>query len=428
MPKQRKNEQIRCPHFTWKLARRNNVWYADGRSNSVNAGRHSLGTKSKEVALRQLPGLDQARAEDLGLIPKPHRDPAQVVLLLLEEGRKLYEQHIARPQLAGGLRKSSLRRYRGALNKFLPYAKQQGITTWNGVTETLLTEYIAFLEAKNAPHTIKKDLVIVTGAHRWLITADHIHGVQPINLKFRAGESQAHYCYSPQQVKAMLEQSREDPSLRWLELLIVGLACTGLRIEELLSLRWTDIDLEKGRLELTDESGHCRTDGTQLRQTKSGRSRTLSIHPDLLAMLRDIVPKKGFVFHSQKDGRIDARDARGIFVSKIIEPLAVKYPERQGSKTFADARFHSFRHYFCSTCANNSVPERIVMTWLGHSNSEMIRHYYHLHDLEAKRRMDSLNFLGECGGWSTGQTGDNNVMDDAGPGGPETRDNRDTAD
>lgn len=357
-----------------------------------------------------------------------HRDPTQIVLLSLEEGRKLYEEHITRPQLAGGLRTASLRRYRGALNKFLPYAKQQGITTWNGVAETLLTKYIAFLETKNAPHTIKKDIVIVTGAHRWLIKADHVRGVQPINLKFRAGESQAHYCYRSDQVKAMLKQCRQVPSLRWLEFLITGLACTGLRIEELLSLRWTDIDLQNGRLALTDESGQGRTDGKQLRQTKSGRSRILSIHHDLLTKLREVESRSGFVFQGPKGGRIDAKVARSEFVGKVIEPLAARYPETQGSKTFADARFHSFRHYFCSTCANNNVPERIVMAWLGHSNSEMIRHYYHLHDMEAKRRMDSLDFLGESGGWSTSQTEGNILKDDAGPVGPETRDDRDTAD
>jgi hypothetical protein len=39
--------------------------------------------------------------------------------------------------------------------------------------------------------------------------------------------------------------------------------------------------------------------------------------------------------------------------------------------------------------------------WLGHANSDMIRHYYHLHDEEAQRQIQQLNFLGVAGGCST---------------------------
>ncbi len=39
------------------------------------------------------------------------------------------------------------------------------------------------------------------------------------------------------------------------------------------------------------------------------------------------------------------------------------------------------------------------MNWLGHADSEMVRHYYHLNDEESRRKMDQLNLLGgrdEC--------------------------------
>ena len=61
---------------------------------------------------------------------------------------------------------------------------------------------------------------------------------------------------------------------------------------------------------------------------------------------------------------------------------------------FKDGRLHSCRHYFCSTCANNGVPEQVLMEWLGHQSSAMVRHYYHLHDEEAQRQMQKLKFLG----------------------------------
>ena len=60
---------------------------------------------------------------------------------------------------------------------------------------------------------------------------------------------------------------------------------------------------------------------------------------------------------------------------------------------FKDGRLHSFRHYFCSTCANSGVPEQVVMNWLGHRSSAMVRHYYHLHDDEAQRQMAKLKLI-----------------------------------
>jgi integrase len=41
------------------------------------------------------------------------------------------------------------------------------------------------------------------------------------------------------------------------------------------------------------------------------------------------------------------------------------------------------------------VPEQVVMRWLGHQDSLMVRHYYHLHDDEAQRQMQRVNFVGD---------------------------------
>jgi integrase len=81
-----------------------------------------------------------------------------------------------------------------------------------------------------------------------------------------------------------------------------------------------------------------------------------------------------------------------------LTPLHERFPAAPGQISFADGRLHSFRHFFCSTCANNGVPEQVVMQWLGHRDSAMVRHYYHLHDEEAQRQMRRLSILGEAGG------------------------------
>lgn len=75
--------------------------------------------------------------------------------------------------------------------------------------------------------------------------------------------------------------------------------------------------------------------------------------------------------------------------------LGLRFPAPPGADGLIDGRLHSFRHFFCSWCANNGVPERTLMTWLGHADSRMVRRYYHLQDDESRRRMEELSLVSE---------------------------------
>ncbi|WP_261342097.1 tyrosine-type recombinase/integrase [Calycomorphotria hydatis] len=54
----------------------------------------------------------------------------------------------------------------------------------------------------------------------------------------------------------------------------------------------------------------------------------------------------------------------------------------------------SFRHYFCSMCANSGVPEQVLKSWMGHQSSRMVRRYYYLHDEESRQQINKINFEG----------------------------------
>ena len=423
MPKPRKNEQVRCTHFTWRLVNRGGIWYADGRSNTINAGRHSLGTNDKREAIKLLPELDRVRAEDLGLVPRSAAGNSRGQPLLLDEGRKLYETHIARPRVTGGVRNSTQKRYRSVFDKFLLFATAQGVTIWNSVTASLLNNYAAYLAGKGYSHkTLVNELTTLKQAVKWMIQAEHLKGMRPIELKLRKAESEPAYCYRPEEVKAMVEQCRTKSALGWLADVIIALACTGLRIAELASLRWADIDLESGRLSLTDETGRLVTSDRNRRELKSGRSRSFPIHLDLVAVFKRLPRTDAYVFHGPRAGQLKTHTVRRILVREVIKPLTEQFPTPEGERGFKDGRLHSFRHYFCSTCANNGVPERMLMDWLGHANSEMISNYYHLHDEEARRQMNQLDFLGGAGGRSDGNNEDNPNAEDVEPPRSETHD------
>ncbi len=226
MPKRRKNELFAGDHFTWKLYQRNGIWHADGRTNAVNAGRHSLGTTDRTEALQRLSRLDSVVAADHGLIPRDQIPAAPAKVLLLAAGRKFYEAHIKRPRTVGGTRTSTQKKYKSAFDKFIPFAEQVGVKTWNAVTKQTVTAYLTDLEEKGyAGTTLQKEAVTVAQAHKWLLEEGHLVGAEPLNLKVRKTEGQRAYCYNQEQVQAMVEYCLAKPKLAWLRGVIAALAC-----------------------------------------------------------------------------------------------------------------------------------------------------------------------------------------------------------
>ena len=401
MPKKRKHERVRGKYFLWTLFKRGNVWYADGRSNHVNADKHSLNARDRDQVLAELHELDAVIAADLGLAPRPAA-PATEQLLTLEEGRKLYETHISRPRTCGGLAKSTQKRYKPAFDKFIPFAKSKGILTWNQVSNATLEEYATYLEEEleRAPKTLRNELTTLVQTHKWLIAEKHLVGVDRLRLKVQKHPGERAYCYTSEEVAAIMDRCRSTPKLTWLAGVITVLACTGMRIGELAASCWRDITFEHGVLTVADETGLPSRPGRSNRSAKSKKSRTIPIHGDLVKVLENLKAKPqsdGYVFHGPRGGRLKPDTVRRNLEDRILVPLAPRFPSLPDQKGFVDGRLHSFRHYFVSYCANNNTPELVTMRWLGHKDSEMVRHYYHLHDDESRRQMSRLNPLGEAG-------------------------------
>jgi integrase len=176
-----------------------------------------------------------------------------------------------------------------------------------------------------------------------------------------------------------------------------------MRIDELVNMMWADVDFNNGgRITLTDESSRGNTGGPR-RTLKSGHSRSFPIYADFLPVLLRLPRIDKYVFHGPRRGRLKADTVRRVLVRDVLEPLAGKFPSTNGGKGFTDGRLHSFRHYFVSMCATNKcISERAVMEWVGHADSSMVRHYFHLHDEEARRQMQSLDLLGGAVGRSDG--------------------------
>ncbi|WP_291166498.1 site-specific integrase [Gimesia sp.] len=395
MPRKRKNQKIKLKYFIWVISQRGKTYQADGRSNTINVGRHSLGTSIYEEAIDAVYELDRIKAVEHGLLDVDELDRQEKRSLSLLEGRQHYEADISSSLLTGGIRQSSQKRYRAVLDKFIKFCELEQISCWDQVDVKLLKRYAAYLESKDyAFRTIYLEVNTIKQIINWLIKEELLPNGKAIDLSLPKAQGTSTYCWKQTEVAVMVKYCRKNKALNWLGDIIICLACTGLRISELASLRWSDIDLEEGILRLTDETMIKKKSKASKRTTKSGYNRSFPINSTLMEVFHKMPNRSGNVFRGPRGGQLKPDTVRLILIRDVIKPLAKKFPQGEDEIGFADGRPHSFRHYFCSTCANSGIPENMVMRWLGHRSSEMVQHYYHLHDAEAKRRMDTLNFIG----------------------------------
>ena len=147
---------------------------------------------------------------------------------------------------------------------------------------------------------------------------------------------------------------------------------------------------------LTDTTRSSRrSERSQERKTKSHRSRTFPIHPELLPVLQRLfqarVDDRVFV-DPTTGGALSPQTVRTVLMRDVLAPLASAFPANGEDASIRRGRLHSFLHFFCSWSADNGTPEQMLMAWLGHRESEMIRHYYHLRQDDARRQMDRMPF------------------------------------
>ena len=397
MPAKPKYEVVIAEYLTWHVFRRGEVYQADGRSNKPPAGRHSLGTKSHDAALGNLRRLDLVKAVELGLADASVLHDQNEEKLALARGVDLYRAHVQRPPVTGGASPGTWKRYRAVFDKMVPFMQDRGVYYWNQLRGVHLETYAAWLDGEHyAYRTEFLELTTIKQAINFLIDAEHLPAHCRIRLPLAKPTGTDTYCWRPKEVTAILQHCWSDPKLHWLGEVLTALACTGMRISELAALRWSDVDFQSNLVRLKDEtSSRRRMKGKKARQTKSRRSRSFPIHEDLCRVLEQLPQAAdGLVFHGPRGGVLSADIARRTLIREVLVPLADRFPSPEDEVGFEDGRLHSFRHYFCSMCANNNVPEQLVMEWLGHQESKMVRHYYHAHNEEAQRQMKKLNLIG----------------------------------
>lgn len=186
---------------------------------------------------------------------------------------------------------------------------------------------------------------------------------------------------------------------------------TGLRIAELLGLRWSDIDMESGELTINqtlrrevkiDISRGEKSEGIKKEiqagtpKTESSR-RTIPLLQDIIAELQlhqtrqnvekaaagtDIYVENDLVFPNEIGEPTDARNLTRSY-KRVLDRAGIKYK-----------KFHALRHTFATRLFERGVPLITVSKLLGHSDTSITADIYsHVMPEKKIKAIEKLNDL-----------------------------------
>jgi integrase len=336
------------------------AWYAkyrlpDGRQVQKKLGpawsergRPPAGYFTKRLAeawLREV--LDEARR---GVLPGMHRtgvtfaDAAAEYLRYIEHDR--------------GRKPSTLRGYRSAISvHLLPVFGSMAVEDVTGATiERWMAGFAGSARSRNK---------LLIQLHGILARAKRAYGL-PANAaaeveKFPQRSSGDIQVFSPEEVWALVRAaaSEQDGAV------YLTAAFTGLRMGELLALRWRDVDFAGStiRVRASYYAGHLST-------PKSGKVRAVPLAPDVASALAQLGDRLNWIGEDDlvfPGGGGDYLDGSA---------LRRRYKSALATAALRPLRFHDLRHTF-GTRMIAKADIRRVQEWMGHADIQTTMRYLH---------------------------------------------------
>lgn len=323
-------------------------------------------------------------------------------------------------------------RYRAALDRFLEYARDAGVTYIDAVTETSVEGFVRWLRGQRRPRNgmrVKKATVeaYATGGIRFILAtcrtafnwAARRRMLPPFTenpfsrfgidkLRDDEDESEAGNIFTPKQ-----EQDFFSACSDWQRPIFTVLAAYGLRVGELNHLLIEDICFARQVI-------HIRSKPEMLWRIKTRRRRDLPLTPATELILRQLIGKRkaGFVFLNESFASGDCKPCRSFasdrafreHLQRIQDGMSAKdpdvtehdrlkavtsfcrdmgqIPEKRFQSEFCKltkqincpelTRVHDLRHLFATRAQEHGVNPFIVQRITGHESLGMLGRYTHI--------------------------------------------------
>ncbi len=145
---------------------------------------------------------------------------------------------------------------------------------------------------------------------------------------------------------------------------------TGMRISEIINLRWVNVDFENNQIRISNSADFT---------TKTGKERSIPIHAKIRELLDNMDKSHEFIFKKYGNLRYSRH-----YISHRFKYYATKagLPE--------NIKFHSTRHSFASLCVQSGVDIYSVQQLLGHSDVTTTQIYAHLTPSHLQSAVDKI--------------------------------------
>lgn len=274
----------------------------------------------------------------------------------------------------------TLKGYRQQLEGLAAWTKKRypEITSARDVSQTVADEFVKERATTVSASRVNRDLNLFAMVWRTLArrygleynpwTSDHIARRRHTPLERRA--------LTDEEVDALLANSTGETHL----MIRLGIT-TGLRMGDIVHLRWDSIDMRRRQISIR-------------RTRKTGAPIALPIVPELYDELREPFSARSSEYvlpwmHRRQSTEI----CRSIAL--IFQRAGIKMREK-GEKT-PTASFHSLRHTFVTRLMKRGISPALIQAAVGHSTMLMTEHYTHISadDLARGLASDSKRPAGE---------------------------------
>ena len=315
----------------------------------------SLKTKNKTQARRQAIELQQKLEQGIEITT-----PSKILIT------RLTDNYLEITKAKGAAPKT-ISKYATDLEKLKEFCDIKNIRFAHDFSENDLYLYRQFLADKEyAAKTIRGAIMLAKQVFKWAWRQGMLQNYRLEAASFPKAKANPQPCFTTPQVDSLIEIAEGEEKLAFA---LMGFA--GLRIGEVEQRHNEDIIIKDGHFTMIHI---CRggSNGT----TKDKDDRFVPIHPKIAEFLK---------FHRKNNGIL----VPTINARKLLKRIKFLCKEC-GFENPTQYKLHSFRHHFASLCANHGVAHRKALAWLGHSSSEMLDLYYHLHDEDSQKTMMAL--------------------------------------
>jgi integrase len=315
-----------------RIYKRNDNWYIDyifkGRRHRKKIGKSK---RMAELALKEVE-VKIVKGEYLGIYEEKK--------ILFEEFAKEYLNYSKANKSSTSYERdmTSLRIH------LIPYLKDKYLFE---ITPQMIEEYKSERLKKIKPATVNRELSCLKHLYTKAIEWSYVKN-NPVSKVKKLKEPPGRIRYlEPKEINVLLANCA--PHIKSIAICALN---TGMRRGEILSLKWSNVDLRNKTI--------------VLKETKNNELRIIPINDHLYETLKSLPQyfKRDYVFFNNKDG--DRLKSIRSFEKAVA---------RAGIEDFT---FHDLRHTFASHLVMSGADIRTVQQLLGHKDIKMTMRYSHL--------------------------------------------------